>query len=102
MSATKLVYSPIKGPLPMVSRYLHADRRASSSCALCRKSIYPECSNWTVEDLCVCLQCWRGDAAGEPTIVKWQKKPNIAAPRFRARASAVQYHVALALVVVGC
>ena len=43
----------------MVSCYVHTQRQASNTCAVCRKEICGECSNWAAEKLYVCGECWK-------------------------------------------
>jgi len=83
----------------MANCYVHMERQATSSCAICGKGICRECSNWAAGDLYLCPQCWRMNAPSESVDAE-QARRKVAAPLFGAWVSRALYYVIAALVVI--
>ena len=83
----------------MANCYVHMERQATSSCAICGKGICRECSNWAAGDLYLCPQCWRMNAPSESVDAE-QARRKVATPLFGAWVSRALYYVIAALVVI--
>jgi len=83
----------------MVNCYVHTERRASSTCAICGRGICKECSNWAAGDLYLCPQCWQVNAPDQ-SANQGQKRSEITTPLMGAWVSRALYYAIAALVAI--
>jgi hypothetical protein len=80
--------------------YIHAQRKATGSCAICGKSICRECSNWAGEGVYLCPECWQAKTPGE-----WSPSAKIIIPKspsslgLQGRFSRALYYVTAVFVI---
>jgi hypothetical protein len=84
----------------MATCYLHAERTATSACAICGKGICRECSNWVAGEIYLCPKCWQDNSVAGTTSPEKQEKS--ATGGLAPELSRVAYYLtAIAIVIVG-
>jgi hypothetical protein len=84
----------------MVNCYVHTDRMATGSCAICGKGICGECSNRTAGDTYLCAKCWQ-EIGVMINLVRTREGKVTAPPTGAGMSRALYYATALVIVAIG-
>jgi ribosomal protein L40E len=84
----------------MVNCYVHTDRMATGSCAICGKGICRECSNRAPGDIYLCAKCWQ-EIPPVINLLRVRERKVTAPPTGAGLSRALYYATALIIVAIG-